>query len=70
MNNTIQIEEKTEIEDTFCPFINGKCRLDCKFLIDIESGCMIEQAYRNTETLIEDMEERETVNPIMAQYAE
>lgn len=36
----VKIEERTEIEGVFCPFSGGLCRMNCRFLIDVEEGCM------------------------------
>lgn len=53
--NDVICTEKTEIEGTYCPIVNGKCRLECKFLVDIEDGCMIEQIHHNMVEIIERM---------------
>lgn len=56
--NNVFFEEKTEIQDSgYCPIVGGLCRTNCRFLIDVEEGCMIEKLYRNSEKLIESMEE-------------
>lgn len=62
MKNVI-VEEKTEIQDSgYCPFVGGLCLINCKFLIDVEEGCMIERLYQNSERLIEGMEEMQNQN--------
>ena len=53
----VKIEERTEIEGVFCPFSGGLCRMDCRFLIDVEEGCMIEQGCRNLERIREALDE-------------
>ena len=53
----VRIEERTEIEGVFCPFSGGLCRMNCRFLIDVEEGCMIEQGYRNLERMREALDE-------------
>lgn len=55
--NEVNIEERTELEGVFCPFSGGLCRINCRFMIDIEEGCMIEQGYKNLEKLCELVEE-------------
>ena len=53
----VKIEERTEIEGVFCPFSGGLCRMNCRFLIDVVEGCMIEQGYRNLERIREALDE-------------
>ena len=53
----VRIEERTEIEGVYCPFSGGLCRMNCRFLIDVEEGCMIEQGYRNLERMREALDE-------------
>lgn len=53
----VRIEERTEIEGVYCPFSGGLCRMNCKFLIDVEEGCMIEQGCRNLERIRETLDE-------------
>ena len=53
----VRIEERTEIEGVYCPFSGGLCRINCRFLIDVEEGCMIEQGYRNLERMREALDE-------------
>lgn len=53
----VRIEERTEIEGVYCPFSGGLCRMNCRFLIDVEEGCMIEQGYRNLERIREALDE-------------
>ena len=53
----VRIEERTEIEGVYCPFSGGLCRMNCKFLIDVEEGCMIEQGCRNLERIREALDE-------------
>ena len=53
----VRIEERTEIEGVYCPFSGGLCRMNCRFLIDVEEGCMIEQGCRNLERIRETLDE-------------
>lgn len=53
----VRIEERTEIEGVYCPFSGGLCRMNCRFLIDVEEGCMIEQGCRNLERIREALDE-------------
>ena len=53
----VKIEERTEIEGVYCPFSGGLCRVNCRFLIDVEEGCMIEQGCRNLERIREALDE-------------
>lgn len=55
--NEVNIEERTEIEGVFCPFSGGLCRINCRFLIDIEEGCMIERGCKNLECIRETLDE-------------
>lgn len=53
----VKMEERTEIEGVYCPFSGGLCRMNCRFLIDVEKGCMIEQGCRNLEQIQETLDE-------------
>ena len=53
----VRIEERTEIEGVYCPFSGGLCRMNCRFLIDVEEGYMIEQGCRNLERIREALDE-------------
>lgn len=53
----VRIEERTEIEGVYCPFSGGLCRMNCRFLIDVEEGCMIKQGCRNLERIREALDE-------------
>lgn len=53
----VKMEERTEIEGVYCPFSGGLCRMNCRFLIDVEEGCMIEQGCRNLEQIRETLDE-------------
>ena len=53
----VKIEERTEIEGVFCPFSGGLCRMNCRFLIDVEEGCIIEQGCKNLERMRETLDE-------------
>lgn len=44
----VRIEKRTEIEGVYCPFSGGLCRMNCRFLTDVEEGCMMN---RVAETL-------------------
>lgn len=55
----VTVEERTEIQGGYCPIVNGLCRMDCRFLVDVEEGCMIEKIFRNTEILVETLEEQQ-----------
>lgn len=65
----VTIEERIEIEGVFCPLSGKKCRIDCRFMIDIEEGCMIEQACRNIEKMSKSLEEmQDQQNQELAAY--
>lgn len=53
----VRIEERIEIEGVYCPFSGGLCRMNCRFLIDAEEGCIIEQGCRNLERMREALDE-------------
>ena len=53
----VRIEERTEIEGVFCPFSGRLCRMNCRFLIDVEEGCIIEQGCKNLERIRETLDE-------------
>lgn len=66
--NDVIFTEKTEVEGGYCPIVGGKCRLDCRFLIDADDGCMIEQIYHNTVEILERMDEAERKAAETAMY--
>lgn len=66
--NDVIFTEKTEVEGGYCPIVGGKCRLDCRFLIDADDGCMIEQTYHNTIEILERMDEAERKAAETAMY--
>lgn len=62
-------EEKTEIPGIgYCPLVGGLCRTDCRFFIDVDDGCMMEKTYRNTEAILEYIEEKESFDECAAMY--
>ncbi len=66
--NDVIFTEKTEVEGGYCPITGSKCRLDCRFLIDVDDGCMIEQIYHNTVEILERMDEAERKAAETAMY--
>lgn len=53
----VKMEERTEIEGVFCPFFGGLYRMNCRFLIDVEEGCIVEQGCKNLERIRETLDE-------------
>jgi hypothetical protein len=51
----VKIEERTEIEGVYCPFSGGLCRMNCRFLIDVEQGCKNLERMRET---LDEMQEQ------------
>ena len=66
--NDVIFTEKTEVGGGYCPITGGKCRLDCRFFIDVDDGCMIEQTYHNTVEILERMDEAERKAAETAMY--
>lgn len=61
MNNNVNIQEKTEVNGVFCPFINGKCRTDCA-LFDSGAECTLSKINDLFDSISEILEEVKDIN--------
>ena len=68
MNDVIFTEKTEVVEDSFCPFLKGKCQFGCKLFLGLDDRCMIEQIYHNTVEILERMDEAERKAAETAMY--
>ena len=61
MNNNVNIQEKTEVNGVFCPFIKGNCRIDCA-LFGGNAECALSRIHDFADAITETLEEASEIN--------